>query len=144
MASWNWALLGIVAGGVVAAVLITRWPPVSDVRTGETPEYPDLKPRRYDLSRERVWDAALAAARARRGWRITRSDPVSGEIRAVADVLLTPFKDDVTVQVAREGEGAIVNVWSRSRVGRADLGVNARRIRGYLRALDARLGRAGE
>jgi uncharacterized protein (DUF1499 family) len=117
-----------------------RWPLINDVQTGQTPEYPDLQPRRYDLPRRRVWEAALAAARSRRGWRIIESDEGAGEIRAVADVLLTPFKDDVSVSVAEEDGRTVVNVRSRSRVGRADLGVNARRVRAYLRALDARLG----
>jgi uncharacterized protein (DUF1499 family) len=136
---WIWALLSIAAGGAVAVGLVSRWPAVSDVRTGGTPEYPDLQPRRYDRPRERVWDAALATARSRRGWEITANDPATGEIHAVADVFLTPFKDDVTVQVTAAGGESVVNVRSRSRVGRADLGVNARRIRAYLRALDERL-----
>jgi len=62
----------------------------------------------------------------------------------VADVFLTPFKDDVTVSVTEKAGRTVVNVRSRSRVGRADLGVNARRIRAYLRALDERLGRSPE
>jgi uncharacterized protein (DUF1499 family) len=45
----------------------------------------------------------------------------------------------VTIRVSEERGHAVVNVRSRSRVGRGDLGVNARRIRAYLRALDARL-----
>jgi uncharacterized protein (DUF1499 family) len=114
---------------------------VNDVSTGGTPEYPDLQPRRYDLPRARVWEAALATARGMRGWEIAASDASSGEIRAVAHVFLTPFKDDVTVRVTEDAGKAIVNVRSRSRVGRSDLGVNARRIRVYLRVLDARLAR---
>lgn len=112
------------------------------MRTGGTPG--GLQPRRYDLPRERVWEAARAAARAMRGWRITASDPKRGEIQAVAHVFLTPFKDDVTVSVTQEAGRTVVNVRSRSRVGRADFGVNARRVRAYLRALDARLARPPE
>ena len=49
------------------------------------------------------------------------------------------FKDDVVVRVERAGTGSRVDVRSKSRVGRSDLGVNARRIRDFLAALAARL-----
>jgi uncharacterized protein (DUF1499 family) len=117
--------------------VVRSFPAINDVRTGGTPEYPDLQPRRYRLPRERVWEAALATARSRRGWEIIAAD--QSRIRAVADVLLTPFKDEVAISVTEENGHSLVNVRSYSRVGRTDLGVNARRIRGYLRALDARL-----
>jgi uncharacterized protein (DUF1499 family) len=41
------------------------------------------------------------------------------------------FKDDVTITLSREGDGALVNVRSHSRVGKGDLGTNARRIRRF-------------
>jgi uncharacterized protein (DUF1499 family) len=109
----------------------------NDVSTGGTPGYPELQPRAYAASRERVFDGALATARVMRGWRVTSADATAGEIRAVASVFLTPFRDDVTIQVSEEDGAVIVNMRSASRVGRADLGVNARRIRAYLKALDA-------
>jgi uncharacterized protein (DUF1499 family) len=131
--------VALAASGAVAAALVSRWAPINDVQTGETPEYPDLQPRRYALPRQRVWEAALDAARSMRGWEVVAGDAEAGEIRAVAHVFLTPFKDDVTVRVTAEADRVVVNVRSRSRVGRRDLGVNARRIRAYLQALDARL-----
>lgn len=145
-ARWVWALGSLAAGGMIAALLVTRWPPINDVRTGATPEYPDLQPRRYDLPYARVRSAALATARGMPGWEVVAGEgeeadgqTAPGEIRAVASVPLTPFKDDVTVRVTEESGQTVVNVRSRSRVGRGDLGVNARRVRAYLRALDARL-----
>jgi uncharacterized protein (DUF1499 family) len=70
---------------------------------------------------------------------VTSVDPDAGVIQAVAHVRWTPFRDDVTVRVSEERGQVAVTVRSRSRVGRGDLGVNARRIHAYLRALDARL-----
>ena len=45
------------------------------------------------------------------------------------------FKDDVVVRVRPEGAGSRVDVRSVSRVGRGDVGTNARRVRGFLEAL---------
>jgi uncharacterized protein (DUF1499 family) len=136
---WHAALAITALVGGASVALLKAWPPINDVRTGATPEYPDLQPRVYTLPRGRVFDAAAATARAMPGWSVTAVDPDAGEIRAVAHVRWTPFCDDVTVHVSEERGHVIVNVRSRSRVGRGDLGVNARRIRAYLRALDARL-----
>jgi len=48
------------------------------------------------------------------------------------------FKDDVVVRVAPATNGSRIDVRSVSRVGRSDLGANARRIRMFLTALSAR------
>jgi uncharacterized protein (DUF1499 family) len=45
------------------------------------------------------------------------------------------FKDDVVVRIIPERGGSRVDVRSVSRVGRSDVGANAKRIRTYLQAL---------
>lgn len=114
------------------------WPVINDVKTGGTPEYPDLHPQRFHQPFDRVFDAALAAARSL-GWEVTAVDRERGEIRAVAVTPVLRFRDDVTVSLAREGDGVVVNVRSRSRVGKGDFGANARRIRRFQEALASRL-----
>ena len=121
--------------GIVLAVLIGLrivaafiWPTINDVKTGGTPEYADLQPQRFTQAYDDVYPAALATARAME-WEVTGEDRERGEIQAVATTRLWRFKDDVTVAVGREGAGAVVNVHSRSRIGKGDLGANARRIR---------------
>ena len=47
------------------------------------------------------------------------------------------FRDDVIVRITPAGNGSRVDVRSVSRVGRSDLGANARRIREFLRQLSA-------
>ena len=47
------------------------------------------------------------------------------------------FKDDVVIRITPAGSGSRVDVRSVSRVGRSDLGANARRIREFLRQLAA-------
>jgi uncharacterized protein (DUF1499 family) len=50
------------------------------------------------------------------------------------------FTDDVVVRIVADGVGSKVDVRSKSRVGRSDLGQNAKRIRTFLQELQAKLG----
>jgi uncharacterized protein (DUF1499 family) len=111
---------------------------INDVTTGKTPEYPDIQPQTFPQSTEQVFDAAAAVGRGL-GWDLTEENRATGVIQAVATTRLARFKDDVTVSVTRAGDGTQVNVRSRSRVGKGDLGANARRIRLFQAALAKRL-----
>lgn len=123
-------------GAVVVVLVLARvlaacvWPTINDVTTGATPQYPDLGTQRFTQPYERVFDAALATARAQ-GWDVTGTDRERGTIDAVATTRLLRFKDDVTITVARAGDATAVDVRSRSRVGKGDFGTNARRIRRF-------------
>ena len=132
----------IAAGAVFLALVVLRiglafvWPTINDVSTGATPEYPDIQPQRFAKSAEQIFAAALATARDM-DLEITAQSPEKGQIQAVATTRIFRFKDDVTITVARDG---VVNVRSRSRIGKGDLGTNARRIRHFQDALARRLG----
>ena len=80
-------------------------------------------------------------ARAQRGWSVRRRDEVAGLFTAVAVTRLLRFTDDITVRVRPAPGGARVDVRSRSRLGRDDLGANAARIRHFFRELRAALPR---
>src|SRR5262245_10518832 len=121
-------LLAILIGLRIMAAFI--WPTINDVKTGETPEYADLRPQKFNQPYERVFDAALATAQAL-GWEVTTQNRDEGEIRAVATTRVFRFKDDVTITIRREGESVVVNVRSHSHIGKGDLGTNARRIRHF-------------
>lgn len=103
------------------------WPLINDVKTGQTPEYPQLQPQRFSVGFDAVYTAALEAAKAI-GLEIISSDPAIGEIRGVATTRILRFKDDVTITISREGDATVVNIRSASRVGKGDFGANARRI----------------
>jgi uncharacterized protein (DUF1499 family) len=136
----------VIAGSVVALVLLASspfilrlvWPRINDVKTGATPEYPDIKPQRFNQPFDKVFEASTSAAQAM-GWDIRETDRGQGIIEAIATTPVLKFKDDVTVTVTREGDSTIVNVRSKSRVGKGDLGVNARRIRAFQADLAKRL-----
>jgi uncharacterized protein (DUF1499 family) len=114
----------IVAGCFVPAINI------NDVTTGSTPEYPDLQPQRFTAPVPAVFDAVTAVAKAE-GWEVTREDRDAAVIEAVATTPVMRFKDDVTITVSRDGAETKVVVRSHSRVGKGDLGANAKRIRKF-------------
>lgn len=113
-------------------------------RTSPEAADPRLRTRRYAVPYRAVWEAAVATAGAMPRWTLTAHDPRSGRLQAEARTPVFGFTDDVSVTLALDAEGmTVVDVASASRVGRADLGVNARRIRRYLRRLDRAIARGG-
>lgn len=98
--------------------------------------YPTLKPLDFADAPAAAFDKALAAAK-RQGWVIVDSNAVEGRIEATATVDWWGFKDDVVVRLMPQGTGTRVDVRSESRVGKGDLGVNAKRIEDYLKAVEA-------
>lgn len=115
---------------------------INDVTTGATPEYPDLQPQRFAAAVPAVFNAAADVARSE-GWEITREDREAAVLEAVATTPLMRFKDDVTITVSREGEQTKVVVRSHSRVGKGDLGANAKRIRKFQEEMAKRVPPAG-
>jgi uncharacterized protein (DUF1499 family) len=66
------------------------------------------------------------------GWSIAAIDPRSGRLEATARTRWFGFHDDIVVRVTPEGSGSRLDVRSASRVGRGDVGTNARRVREFL------------
>ena len=93
--------------------------------------YPELAPALLDLAPREAFERALAAAQSQ-GWKIVAAAPGEGRIEATDETLFFGFKDDVVVRVRAEADGSRVDVRSVSRVGRSDVGANARRIRRFL------------
>jgi len=101
--------------------------------------YPDLAPMVLKAPREKVFAAAQGAL-ASMGLDLVEADAAQGRVEATATSLLFGFKDDVVVRVADVGDGTKVDVRSKSRVGRNDFGMNARRIRAFQEKLRAAVG----
>lgn len=105
--------------------------------------YPNLGPVRVTLDPAKTYEAALALAKGWKRWKVVAEDPKAHVIQAVATTKLFRFKDDVVIRItAAPTGGSIVDMRSRSRVGKGDLGTNARRIRAFLDVLAAKLGGA--
>jgi uncharacterized protein (DUF1499 family) len=101
--------------------------------------YPDLAPLVLKAPRDNVFAAAQAAL-ASMGLELVEADAAQGRIEATATSLLFGFKDDVVVRITEDPNGAKVDVRSKSRVGRNDFGMNAKRIRTLLGKLKAAAG----
>jgi len=96
--------------------------------------YPDIAPAAVPLPPAQAFERALRAARAL-GFEIVAAEPAEGRIEATDTTRWFGFKDDVVIRIRPDGAGSRVDVRSVSRVGRGDVGANARRIRSFLGAL---------
>lgn len=133
-----WVIVGIIVLASSPFILGLIWPRINDIQTGKTPQYADLQPQRFNQPMEKVFDAALAVSQGM-GWEIRESKREQGIIEAVATTRLFKFKDDVTITLTSESPATVVNVRSKSRIGKGDLGTNARRIRAFQAELAKRL-----
>jgi len=140
-------LFAIVLGASVAAIPAAGYlrarsvPPINDISTdpnemseAQRRAYPDIQPLRLPVAPNIAFERAKGAI-DESGWQIVREDPFAGRIEAVATTRWFGFKDDVVVRISAEGSGSRVDVRSKSRVGKSDLGTNAQRIRAYERRL---------
>ena len=96
--------------------------------------YPDLAPAMLSIPQDKAFEQALAAAR-KMGWVIVDANAAEGRIEATDTTLWFGFKDDIVIRVTPSDHGSRVDIRSVSRVGKSDVGMNARRIRKYLKEL---------
>lgn len=94
--------------------------------------YPEISSLSMNISFTEAFDLALEAAGNMRGWEMVDYNRDEGRIETTAQTFWYGFKDDVVIRVQDENEFSVIDVRSKSRVGRGDLGVNARRIERYL------------
>ena len=93
--------------------------------------YPEIQTLALDLSPAEALAIAEGAAREM-GWEIIEVAPGEGRLEAVDTTPWFGFKDDVVVRITQDGDTALVDVRSKSRLGLSDVGTNARRIRRFL------------
>ena len=98
--------------------------------------YGDLKPLTLNRPVAEVTERAAKVAKDL-GWTIVTVDPAKGVVEATDAVSFIRFYDDVVIRVApTESGGSRVDVRSVSRVGVSDMGVNAKRIRAFMAAMN--------
>ena len=98
--------------------------------------YPDIKPLELALPPQAAFERARSVAQ-QMGWQIVAADAAAGRLEATDRTLWFGFQDDIAVRVAAAGNGSRIDVRSVSRVGRSDIGTNAKRIRSFLEKLGA-------
>ncbi len=99
--------------------------------------YPNIAPKVLDLPVDQAFGRVQAAA-YRLGWDVAAVVAAEGRLEATDTTTWFGFKDDVVVRVRALGGARArsrIDVRSVSRIGRGDLGANARRVRAFLAAL---------
>ncbi len=102
-------------------------PPISDL---QAEAYPEIRPLTFLEDREAVFDRALAAAEGL-GWTIVAAEREEGRIEASDTSFWFGFVDDVVIRIDEGATSTILDIRSQSRIGRSDVGVNARRITAF-------------
>lgn len=92
--------------------------------------YPDIQPLELSLAADLAFERALQTAREL-GWEIVSAAPATGRIEATATTFWFGFKDDVVIRIEPAGDSSRLDIRSKSRVGRSDVGANAARIRSF-------------
>lgn len=97
--------------------------------------YPELETIRLATDYGTAYELALKAAEAM-PWHIVAESRQNGKIEAYHKLPWYGFVDDVVIRVdSVDTERVTIDVRSKSRIGRGDLGVNAWRIREYIEEL---------
>jgi uncharacterized protein (DUF1499 family) len=97
--------------------------------------YPDIAPVMLPaVPPKEAFERALKAAESM-GWEVVGRDAAAGILEAVDTTIWFGFKDDIAVRISAADVGSRIDVRSKSRVGRSDIGTNARRIRAYVERL---------
>ena len=97
--------------------------------------YSSLSPQYLQAPAPAVFEAAKSVIKGRENWKITQADPSGLTIDGTSKSALFGFVDDFAVRVRPTGEGALVDMRSRSRDGESDFGANSDRIRAFFGSL---------
>ncbi|MEI6722040.1 MAG: DUF1499 domain-containing protein [Betaproteobacteria bacterium] len=101
--------------------------------------YPDLGPILVKAPMAKVFDESKVIL-VSMGMNVVDAEPIQGRIEATDTSLLFGFEDDLVARIVQQADGTVrVDVRSKSRVGRSDLGINAHRIRVFIKSLQKRL-----
>ncbi|WP_417320222.1 DUF1499 domain-containing protein [Emcibacter sp.] len=97
--------------------------------------YPHIQPLITTMPADQAYALALQCARDL-DWRIALEDESTGRIEATDRTMWFRFIDDVVIMVSPEENGSRIDLRSVSRIGRSDLGANARRIAAFMALFD--------
>jgi len=110
----------------------------ADIADQQQSAYPDLVTLTINKPTAEVFSAAEQVARDL-NWHLIAADQAAGRIEATDTTTWFRFQDDVVIRLTTVESGTSVDVRSKSRVGRSDMGANARRIHVFLERLDSRV-----
>lgn len=112
--------------------------PGEDTAVQQQKAYPELSTYAALVSPDQLFNAALSTSESM-GWTIVDHSQADGRIEATATTTWFGFKDDVVLRIRPTLDGSELDMRSKSRVGRSDVGKNAERIRDFMQMLEAEL-----
>lgn len=112
--------------------------PPEYIRDNGTPEsqrsfYGDIEPITSNMSYEEAFQRALNTVH-KLSWTLVDENKAEGRIEAYEKLAWYGFIDDIVIRVDTTETGVEIDIRSKSRIGRGDLGVNAKRIKAYKKA----------
>ncbi len=93
-------------------------------------------------TQKEMFDSALEIAKSRPGWIIVRSNADEGIVEGTAETRLFRFRDDFVIRIGGKDGKTVLDMRSKSRDGKGDLGANAKRIEYIIYRVRAELGAA--
>lgn len=106
-----------------------------DVAVEQRKGYPDIKTLELAMPADKAFARALEVATGM-GWEIVAVEASEGRIEATDTTFWFGFKDDVVIRVEGSASASELDIRSKSRVGRSDVGANAARIRRFVEAYE--------
>ena len=110
--------------------------PGEEVAQQQREAYADIRTLEFTQPAAATFSQALSAAEAM-GWEIVAAKSDEGRIEATATTFWFGFKDDIVIRIEPTTMGSRLDIRSKSRVGRSDVGANAARIRAFATAMDS-------
>ena len=136
-----WVLAIVAAASALMLFRIDNWSRDFTTNVATTSESTDLKPLRLAISADEAAERLKQRIANLAHWTWvdqTRSQEGEINVTLVRQTTLFRFKDDVQVSISPEANSAprvVLNVTSRSRVGKGDLGQNPRNIKELFAAM---------
>ncbi|WP_350604149.1 DUF1499 domain-containing protein [Pseudoalteromonas sp. SMN1298-MNA-CIBAN-0114] len=100
--------------------------------------YPELVTLSFAQSKADLMTASEQAVK-NLGFAVVSANTATGIVEATDTTTWFGFKDDVVIRIKDEGSQRFVDIRSKSRVGRSDLGKNAERIHSIINELNSLL-----
>ena len=101
---------------------------------------PRLRGRTYAIPFDRVWRTALDQVNETRGWTLVHADDLAGIIRCECRIPVLGAIDDLFVRIHLDEHAQTrLDLVSKARERRYDLGIDTRRIARFVDRLDRRM-----
>tara|TARA_R100001143_G_scaffold63588_2_gene72779 strand:+ start:26359 stop:27078 length:720 start_codon:yes stop_codon:yes gene_type:complete len=107
-----------------------------DVRISQEESYPEIQPLFLEEDIQDVIDRAVLIIYEKE-WNLVAINRNEGRIEATEELPWFGFKDDIVLRFTDVDGRTRVDMRSKSRIGRSDIGVNAKRIDNFLKELSS-------